>query len=238
MITFVVHLDVPAENAAAFEELMTYVTTMSLEREPGVLHYAFAKSVDDAQTYVVVEVYRDQAACDAHRDADWVRESAPESLNLITGMPRIQRYVNPGAKTAPTSLSSLSSLSTVRQFSKALGEKDLEQACSLLHQDLVVHEAGGLPYSGEYHGPQGFRELLAKMNESLELTAGPITRDPLSDDTVVSRFRLTFTARTSGESVEMDLVELYKVHDGLIVELDVYYKDPSAVAALLARSGF
>jgi len=49
---------------------------------------------------------------------------------------------------------------------------------------------------------------------------------------------LTFTARTSGESVEMDLVELYKVRDGQIVELDVYYKDPSAVASLLTRSGF
>jgi quinol monooxygenase YgiN len=66
MITFIVHLDVPPENAAAFEELMTYVAATSLEREPGVVHYAFAKSVDDPQTYVVVEVYRDQAACDAH----------------------------------------------------------------------------------------------------------------------------------------------------------------------------
>jgi hypothetical protein len=132
---------------------------------------------------------------------------------------------------------SQSPLFTVGQFSKALGEKDLDQACTLLHHDLVVHEAGGLPYSGEYHGPQGFRELLAKMNESMELTAGPVTRDCLSDDTVVSRFRLTFTARTSGESVEMGLVELYKVQDGLIIELDVYYKDPSAVTALLARSG-
>ena len=132
---------------------------------------------------------------------------------------------------------SQSPLFTVGQFSKALGEKDLDQACTLLHHDLVVHEAGGLPYSGEYHGPQGFRELLAKMNESMELTAGPVTRDCLSDDTVVSRFRLTFTARTSGESVEMGLVEIYKVQGGLIIELDVYYKDPSAVTALLARSG-
>jgi uncharacterized protein len=128
-----------------------------------------------------------------------------------------------------------SPLSTVSQFSKALGDKDLERACALLHHDLVVHEAGGLPYSGEYHGPQGFRDLLAQMNESMELTPGPVTRDCLPDDTVVSRFRLTFTARTSGESVEMGLVELYKVRDGQIVELDVYYQDPSAVAALLNR---
>ena len=49
-----------------------------------------------------------------------------------------------------------SPLSTVGQFSKALGEKDLERACALLHHDLVVHESGGLPYSGEYHGRKAF----------------------------------------------------------------------------------
>jgi hypothetical protein len=32
----------------------------------------------------------------------------------------------------------------------------------------------------------------------------------------------------------MSLVEVYTVRNGLIVELDVYYKDPSAVAKLLA----
>ena len=100
MITFIVHLEVPPENAAAFEELMTYVAATSLEHEPGVIYYAFSKSVDDPQTYVVVEVYRDQAACDAHGDTDWVRQSVPQSLNLITGMPRIQQYVSPG--TTPT----------------------------------------------------------------------------------------------------------------------------------------
>jgi hypothetical protein len=45
---------------------------------------------------------------------------------------------------------------------------------------------------------------------------------------------VTFTSRASGKSVEMRLVEVYTVRNGLIVELDVYYKDPSAVAALLA----
>jgi uncharacterized protein len=37
-------------------------------------------------------------------------------------------------------------------------------------------------------------------------------------------FRLTFTARSSGKNVEMDLVEIYTIRDGLIIKLDVYYK--------------
>ena len=32
---------------------------MTHEHEPGVLYYDFARSVDDPDTYVVIEVYRD-----------------------------------------------------------------------------------------------------------------------------------------------------------------------------------
>lgn len=125
-------------------------------------------------------------------------------------------------------------LATVVRFSRALGENDLDRARSLLHEDLVVHEAGGLPYSGEYRGPQGFFELFAAMNELLELEPGPVVRQSLDEDTVVSRFRLRFTARASQRSVEMDLVEIYRITDAQIIDLDVYYKDPSAVNELVA----
>ena len=53
-------------------------------------------------------------------------------------------------------------------------------------------------------------------------------------DKVVLYYRLTFTARASGKSVEMGVAEVFTVRDGLIAELDVYYKNPSAVVALLA----
>jgi uncharacterized protein len=126
------------------------------------------------------------------------------------------------------------SLATVRRFMAATGAERRNERRSLLHDDFVVHEAGGLPFSGDYHGWQGFFELLNRMNDVLELTAGPITTDPLGDDVVAARFRLRFISRASGESVEMGLVEIYTVRDGRIAELDVYYKDPAAVAAILA----
>jgi hypothetical protein len=43
------------------------------------------------------------------------------------------------------------------------------------------------------------------------------------------------TARASGESVEMRVVEVFIVCDGLFLDVDVYYKDPSALAALLTK---
>jgi ketosteroid isomerase-like protein len=121
----------------------------------------------------------------------------------------------------------------VRRFMSATGADGRPERTRLLHEDFVVSSAGGLPFSGEYHGPQGFFDLIGKMYEVLELAPGPITLNPLGQDAVVARFRLTFTARSSGNHVEMDLAEIYTISDGLIVKLDVYYKDPAAVAALI-----
>jgi uncharacterized protein len=123
---------------------------------------------------------------------------------------------------------------TVGRFMQAIAEERFDDARSLLDDEFVVYEAGGVPYSGEYRGPQGFFDLFGKMNEDLELTPDPAIQYLVADDTVAMRYRLKFTARASGGSVEMSLVEIYTVRDGSIVELDVYYKDPSAVAALLA----
>ncbi|HEY2504059.1 MAG TPA: nuclear transport factor 2 family protein [Mycobacterium sp.] len=83
-------------------------------------------------------------------------------------------------------------------------------------------------------GPARLFRAFGKMNENMELTPDPAIQYLFADDTVAMRYRLKFTARASGKSVEMGLVEIYTVRDGLIVELDVYYKDPSAVPELLA----
>jgi uncharacterized protein len=122
---------------------------------------------------------------------------------------------------------------TVRRFMAATGAHRWYERCGMLHDDFVVHEAGGLPFSGDYRGGRGLLDLLTRMHDLLELVAGPITLDPLGIDVVLARFRLQFISRTSGRSVEMGVAEFYTLRDGHIAELDVYYKDPSAVTALL-----
>jgi quinol monooxygenase YgiN len=98
MITFIAYFTVVPENAAAVEELLDHVATMS-NTEPGVVHYGVAQSVEDASTYSIVEVYRDQEAVAAHGQTAWVTESVPKFLGLIDGLPDIRQYVSPG--TAP-----------------------------------------------------------------------------------------------------------------------------------------
>jgi quinol monooxygenase YgiN len=98
MISFLVHLRVRPQNAAALEALLADVAAKSFAQEPGVLYYAFARSVDEPDTYVVMEVYRDAAAQAAHMATAWVRDSLPQSARLIEGAPQIRQYVSPGAE--------------------------------------------------------------------------------------------------------------------------------------------
>lgn len=100
MITFITHLKLSPANAPAFETLMTKVRDITREREPGVAYYDFGKSADEANTYVVVEVYRDASAHAAHMKTAWVIESIPESRRLVEGKFDIKQYVSPGAEPA------------------------------------------------------------------------------------------------------------------------------------------
>lgn len=102
MITFIAHVPVSAKNGPAFEEIMRYVSAKVREYEPDVLYYAFAKSVNVPNTYVVIEVYRDRAAQAAHMQTEWVKASIPKTIPLYEGKIDIKEYVSPGAEPVPS----------------------------------------------------------------------------------------------------------------------------------------
>ena len=98
MITFVVTMRVAPHNAEALAALIGEVARLSLDHEPGVIHYGYGAGVDEPGTLVVVEVYADAAAQAAHMQTDWVRDSLPRSMALIEGKPEIRQYATPGTQ--------------------------------------------------------------------------------------------------------------------------------------------
>jgi quinol monooxygenase YgiN len=99
MITFITHMRVRAENAVAFEALMSDMCDKVREREPQVLHYSFARSTNDPATYVVIEVYHDASAHADHMETAWVKSSIPKSVLLVEdGKFDIRQYVSPGTE--------------------------------------------------------------------------------------------------------------------------------------------
>ncbi len=131
-----------------------------------------------------------------------------------------------------TTSTSGTSAAIVRQFYALLGEGKFEEASQFLNDDLVVHESPALPYGGDYHGKAGFAELGARLTEGFD--AAPIGDVDYLDagEKVIVRIPSRFTWRATGQSVEMNVVEVATVRNGQIVDLDVYYKDPGALTAL------
>lgn len=75
-----------AELEAAFGELAEQVRA----NEPGNKLYRLARARSDANTYVVMELYDDQAAIEAHGKSDHFRAAGPKIGACLAGRPDIQ----------------------------------------------------------------------------------------------------------------------------------------------------
>jgi uncharacterized protein len=113
---------------------------------------------------------------------------------------------------------------------------ELEEAAAMMSDDFVLYEPPALPYGGTYHGPQGFFEIMGKINELFE----PSLAKPLeyldAGNPVIIKLTGAFKSRATGETVLMDVVELYYVRDDKIVAMDGYYKDPAAIVAAAGQA--
>ena len=113
----------------------------------------------------------------------------------------------------------------------AFAAGDLETALSTIHPRCVVHEPDAVPYAGDWPGHDGFGRLAAAMADLFEVVFRQ--RTIIHDgDVAVTRADVTFTSRATGRAFDTSVVEVYTVDEGLIVEVDVYYKNPEAIRAL------
>ena len=103
MIAMITYMRVRQENVQAFEAALAEMIHNVRENEPGALHYDLFKSVDDRGTYMVIEIYRDEAAVEAHRKTDYLRASIAKTVPLVEEQRfDIKRYVSPDLGTTPS----------------------------------------------------------------------------------------------------------------------------------------
>src|SRR3954471_9211718 len=67
MLVVHVHVRVKPESVEAFKAV-TIENVLASRREPGVARFDFAQQQDDATRFVLVEVYRDDAAPAKHKE--------------------------------------------------------------------------------------------------------------------------------------------------------------------------
>ena len=72
-----------------FEQAMLALVSAVNSNEPGNLLYELCK--DDDGQYLVMELYKDDEAVQAHRTADHIKNSGPSFKGLMSGPPVIKK---------------------------------------------------------------------------------------------------------------------------------------------------
>lgn len=111
---------------------------------------------------------------------------------------------------------------------------DRAGARALLDPDLRIDQPASLPHGGAHHGPAGMDAMGAAFAEHWDRTIGEADVRPCGDgDTAVQITTQTWTAKATGRSATVDVVELFRTADGRIVEIRVFQQDTHALLATL-----
>jgi quinol monooxygenase YgiN len=85
-------LKVAEGKGSDFEAVFRDLAAQVKANEAGNEMYRVFKSKADANTYVVMEIYADQAALEAHGKSDHFRAAGPRIAPTLAGRPEIQYF--------------------------------------------------------------------------------------------------------------------------------------------------
>jgi len=111
---------------------------------------------------------------------------------------------------------------------------NLDGVLARLHPNIVVHEADSLPFGGDWTGRDGFANLVANLSSYAELDIPEYTIYETAVGMVIV-MQVTLTSRASAATLRTRIAEIYRLTDGLVSEIDVYYKDVKAVLELIGE---
>jgi ketosteroid isomerase-like protein len=123
-------------------------------------------------------------------------------------------------------------LELVRELARRFTAGDGPGAAALFHPEIEVEQPASLPHGGRHRGAAGMAAMGAEFARHWERT---ITDPRISGDaaTVVQLTTQTWTARETGRSATVDVVELFAFAGGLISGIRVFQQDTHALLATL-----
>ena len=91
-IGIVATLKVQPGKGSEFEAVFNELAGKVRANEPGNKLYQIFKSRKDGDTYIVMEIYQDQAALEAHGKSDHFRAAGPKLGPVLAGRPDVQYF--------------------------------------------------------------------------------------------------------------------------------------------------
>lgn len=104
-----------------------------------------------------------------------------------------------------------------------------ERQMDVFDPQMTVIEPVSLPHGGHHHGRQEYRRLQARMRELWEQQIESAEYWQCADDRVALRIVIRWTARETGRSVVLPMIDLMRFRDGKIIEVEVFLQDTKAL---------
>lgn len=112
----------------------------------------------------------------------------------------------------------------------AMGDpKTAEQWLEVFDDNVVLIEPDSLPHGGRHEGLAGFRAAQAGMRELWEQRIEGTEYWPCGADRVALRIVIRWTARATGRSVVLPMIDLMQFRDGKVVYVEAYVQDTKAL---------
>ena len=98
--------------------------------------------------------------------------------------------------------------------------------------DYVCLMPDGLPYGGVHHGWDGYTQIFAKMLEFFsEVAFGP-NEYVGHEDRVIVLSHLKGTLRASGRTIDMPIIEVWQLAEGMVKAITPFYFDTKVICDL------
>ena len=120
----------------------------------------------------------------------------------------------------------------ITELAKRFMAGDGAGAFALFHDDIRIEQPASLPHGGWHEGKDGMAAMGAVFGQYWTR----VIEDPRifgQDDRVVQVTTQTWTAKSTGRTATMDVVELFVVTGGLVSEIRVFQHDTHALLATL-----
>jgi uncharacterized protein len=112
----------------------------------------------------------------------------------------------------------------VEKLAQLFNAGDREAALDLLHPDFRIQQPESLPHGGWHGGRDGMTRMGATFGRYWDRTISN-PRILACGPSAVQVTTQTWTAKDTGRSATVDVVELFSVTDGLIAEIRVFQQD-------------
>src|SRR5215469_16660990 len=122
-------------------------------------------------------------------------------------------------------------LGVVQAYFNAILAGNITLAESYLSQNCVFNEAAGLPWGGQWTGPNGFVALNEAVAQYFNLAIQQVNL-VTAGSRILADETLQFTSVATGKSIVMVVEEFYTTSANLITCVDPYYKDTRAISHL------